>query len=474
MFYKLPENIDCNVFLIDEQGNSIDYSTFFKVQLEFQKNIFSRALVLILCENSSGAVMGLVSFLMNGQIPLLMESNSDPIFIHNLIKTYKIEYIFARKDAHNSLSNLLAVAEIGEFVLLKTGEHSDIPPNPDLALLLSTSGSTGSPKLVRLSYQNIISNGRAIVEYLKITAENRAITTLPLSYSFGFSIINSHILAGASIILTSKSIVERGFWEQFQKYNPTSLSGVPFTFELLRRIKFFTKRPQDSLCVITQAGGKMTNELILEVDRFSKENDISFYVMYGQTEATARISYLSPRYTKLKIGSIGKAIPGGQLKIDFLENDATSSTYASGELIYSGPNVMMGYAENRLDLAKNDELKGQLSTGDIATVDNDGFYFIVGRKKRFLKIHGKRLNLDEIEAILSTESNPIVCSGIDDHLEIYTLRESEVSDVSKLKNLVTSKFNVNPLGVRIHVMEKFPRLENGKINYKELENLIHE
>jgi long-chain acyl-CoA synthetase len=471
MIYKPPENIESNVFLIDEEGNSLDYSTFYNLQLEFQKNIISRTLVLILCENTPGAVMGLVSFLMNGQIPLLMESNSDSVFIHNLIKSYEIEYIFAKKENHIKFSSFLVIAEIGDFVLLKTGEHSDECPNVDLGLLLSTSGSTGSPKLVRLSYQNIISNGRAIIEYLKITSENRAITTLPLSYSYGFSIINTHVLAGASIILTNKSIMERGFWDQFQKYTPTSLSGVPFTFELLRRIKFFTKKPQDSLSVITQAGGKMTNELILEIDRFSRENKIAFYVMYGQTEATARISYLHPDYTKIKIGSIGKAIPGGHLKIDSLEEDIIFLKNVSGELIYTGPNVMMGYAENRLDLAKEDELKGELPTGDIATVDEDGFYFIVGRKKRFLKIHGKRINLDEIEAILSTELNPIVCSGLDDRLEIYTLCES---DVSTLKQLVTSKFSLNPLGVRIHVMENFPRLENGKVDYKELENVIHD
>jgi long-subunit acyl-CoA synthetase (AMP-forming) len=415
--------------------------------------------------------MGLVSFLMNGQIPLLMESNSDSVFIQNLIKSYEIEYVFTAKKNHMKFASFLEVAEIGDFVLLKTGEHSGVCPNVDLGLLLSTSGSTGSPKLVRLSYRNIISNGRAIIEYLKITSDNRAITTLPFSYSFGFSIINTHVLAGASIILTEKSIMERGFWDQFQKYKPTSLSGVPFTFELLQRIKFFTKKPQDSLSVITQAGGKMRNGLILEVDQFSTANKIDFYVMYGQTEATARISYLSPNYTKIKLGSIGKAIPGGHLKIDYFEEDVIAGMDASGELIYTGPNVMMGYAENRLDLTKKDELRSELPTGDIATIDEDGFYFIVGRMKRFLKIHGKRVNLDEIESILSAEFNPIVCSGTDDRLEIYTLCETEVL---KLKQFVISKFSLNPLGVRIHVMENIPRLENGKVNYRELENRIYD
>jgi long-chain acyl-CoA synthetase len=471
MFYKIREDIKDNVFLIDAAGNQLSYSTFYKMEAEFQKNIGSRKVVLALCENTPGAVMGLVSFLMNGQIPILMESNSDSGFIQNLLKSYQVEYIFTAKKYHINYSSFIKVAEIADFVLLKTGEDSDIIPNVDLGLLLSTSGSTGSPKLVRLSYENIASNGKAIIEYLKIKSDDRAITTLPLSYSFGFSIINSHVLAGASIIMTDKSIMERGFWDQFEKYRPTSLSGVPFTFELLRRIKFFTKKPHKSLSVITQAGGKMTNDLILEVDKFSRENGINFYVMYGQTEATARISYLSPHLTNRKVGSIGKAIPGGNLTIDYLEEELTSTMSASGELIYKGPNVMMGYATNRVDLAKENELNGVLPTGDIATVDDDGFYYIVGRKKRFLKIHGKRVNLDEIESIMSSELSPVICSGVDDHLEIHTLRGA---NVLKLKQLVTSKFGISPLGVRIHLIEKIPRLENGKIDYKELENRIHD
>ena len=180
---------------------------------------------------------------------------------------------------------------------------------------------------------------------------------------------------------------------------------------------------------------------------------------------------MSPNYTKIKLGSIGKAIPGGHLKIDYFEEDVIAGMDASGELIYTGPNVMMGYAENRLDLTKKDELRSELPTGDIATIDEDGFYFIVGRMKRFLKIHGKRVNLDEIESILSAEFNPIVCSGTDDRLEIYTLCETEVL---KLKQFVISKFSLNPLGVRIHVMENIPRLENGKVNYRELENRIYD
>jgi long-chain acyl-CoA synthetase len=464
--YRLPENCGNNTFLIDQEGNQITYSNFIQVQNEFQRNIRSRVVILALTENTIGAVMGSISFLMNGQVPLLMESNLSEEFTHKLIEIYEIEYLFVSKDKRNIYPNFYEVSSIGNHILLETGVKSIIIPDENLALLLNTSGSTGSPKLVRLSYDNIFSNGQSIIEYLKINENDRAITTLPFSYSFGFSIINSHFLSGASIILTEKSIMERGFWESFDKYKPTSLSGVPFTFEILRKIKYFSKLPQSSLRVITQAGGKMRNELILEVDKFSKEHKIDFYVMYGQTEATARISFLEPEFTSIKIGSIGKAIPGGSLKITPNMQSATS-----GELVYSGPNVMMGYAENRSDLEKNDVLRGELLTGDIAMVDDEGFFYIVGRKKRFLKIYGKRVNLDEVENLLTKRFNTVACSGSDDNLEIFTTTNL---DRQVLKHFVSNEFNLNPLAIRIFIVEELPRLSNGKIDYKYLGELAHD
>jgi long-chain acyl-CoA synthetase len=468
--YKLPDNCGGNVFLIDGEGNEISYSTFLESQSEFQKYIDSRIVVLALIEPNVGSVMGLISFLVNGQVPLLVEPNIDAELIKDLIDLYKIEYIYVGKDKSIKFPSFTVVTEFHNFVLLKTGFYSHQNLNIDLALLLNTSGSTGSPKLVRLSYSNVNANGQSIIEYLRISPGDRAITTLPLSYSFGFSILNSHVLAGASIILTEKSIIERGFWGIFDKYQPTSLSGVPFTFEMLHRLKFFSRVPQTCLRTITQAGGKMSDEMIAEVGKFSRENDIDFYVMYGQTEATARISYVDPNYTMEKIGSIGKAIPGGQLKIVPVTEYPNLDSGVYGELVYTGPNVMMGYANNRLDLSKGNELNGVLNTGDIATVDDDGFHWIIGRMKRFLKIHGKRVNLDEVESVINREFSSVVCLGIDDKLEIFTCNYLESLT---LKQFVVTKLNINGLAIEINLVEAFPRLDNGKIDYNSLEVQIN-
>lgn len=468
--YQIPENVENNIFLIDETGNEIRYSDFQRLEKEFQKSIESRKIVLALSEPKAGFVMGLISFLTNGQIPLLVESSLNSEFIENLIDLYEVDYIFTPEGKIQNFMGYEKVVNFGDYSLLKKVTMSEIVPNVDLALLLSTSGTTGSPKVVRLSYENITSNGRAIAQSLSIGASDRAITTLPLSYSFGFSILNSHVVAGASMILTNSSITERSFWNSFSRFKPTSLSGVPFTFEMLQKMKFFDKPTSSSLRTITQAGGRMKNSLICNVDEFSRKNQIQFYVMYGQTEATARMSILDPMYTREKIGSIGKAILGGEFRIEYIDETHDKSTVKAGELIYSGPNVMMGYAENRFDLTKGDETNSILHTGDVATVDDDGFYFIVGRLKRFVKIAGKRINLDELENELNRAFSGVACMGEDESLIVFTSN----ADTSDLKRYICSKFNISPLKVRVDLMEEIPRLSNGKIDYKELKNTLND
>jgi acyl-coenzyme A synthetase/AMP-(fatty) acid ligase len=276
---------------------------------------------------------------------------------------------------------------------------------------------------------------------------------------------------GASIVLTQNSVMEREFWSLFERFSPTSLSGVPFTFEMLKRIGFFAKKPPPNLHTVTQAGGKMSDGLVSEINSFSKSNDIAFFVMYGQTEATARISYLDPRYTSEKIGSIGKSIPGGSLQVIQIGSSVELESDTIGELVFSGPNVMLGYARNRLDLGNGDELLGRLSTGDLAKVDKDGFFYIVGRMKRILKVYGRRVNLDEVEVLLKKQFGTVACQGLDDNLVIFTTGDTETSEIKKYASI---KFKLNHLGLRVIKVAEFPRLSNGKINYRELETLIND
>ena len=283
--------------------------------------------------------------------------------------------------------------------------------HPDLAVCLTTSGSTGSPKLVRLTLRNIIANAESIAEYLHIDADERPITMLPMYYSYGLSIINSHLLKGATILLTDKSYAQREFWNFLRENEATSMSGVPYTWEMLRRLRFM-RMDLPSVRTMTQAGGKLNAEIALEYIRWAKSVGKQFIVMYGQTEATARMSYLPWERAEEKYASIGVAIPRG-----------TFSLAEDGELIYQGENVSLGYAECAEDMMKGDENQGVLHTGDMARVDEDGFYYITGRKKRFVKVWGNRCNLDQVEQLVKPITMTCACAGVDDHITVFVTKD---------------------------------------------------
>lgn len=329
--------------------------------------------------------------------------------------------------------------------------------HPDLAVCLTTSGSTGSPKLVRLTLRNIIANAESIAEYLRIDANERPITMLPMYYSYGLSIINSHLLKGATILLTDKSYAQREFWNFLREHEATSMSGVPYTWEMLRRLRFM-RMDLPSVRTMTQAGGKLNAEIALEYIRWAKDQNKQFIVMYGQTEATARMSYLPWESAEEKYASIGVAIPGGKF-----------SLAEDGELIYQGENVCLGYAECAEDLMKGDEKHGVLHTGDMARVDEDGVYYITGRKKRFVKVWGNRCNLDQVEQLVKPITTTCACAGVDDHITVFVTKEGLEKEI---KDLLASKTGLNPIAFAVKVIEAIPVKDSGKIDYTVLQNMI--
>ena len=333
--------------------------------------------------------------------------------------------------------------------------------------MLTTSGSTGSPKLVRQSYKNIEANTKSIVEYLQLNETERAITTLPMNYTYGISIINTHLWVGASIILTEKGLMQKEFWQQMKDFEATSFAGVPYTYEMLDKLRFF-RMNLPSLRYMTQAGGKLSPELHHKFAQWAKDCGKKFIVMYGQTEATARMSYLPAEKSLEKYGSMGIAIPNGKFSLIDVNGEEIITPETVGELVYEGANVTLGYAECGLDLAKSDERHGKLITGDMAKFDADGFYYIVGRKKRFLKIYGNRVNLDETERLIKTEFKDLecACTGVDDSMIIYTTNPIENDNIMAF---VTSKTGINKAAFKIRNIDEIPKNEAGKTLYKELE-----
>src|SRR3989339_643755 len=458
-FYEGLGKYASNVAVLTEQAESINYQTLLNAADELGSHIEKRGLVFVVCKNSFESVAGYLGFLRAGAALVLVNHTVHDSLFLNLLETYQPEYIYLPSEKVLEKINAQSVRSFRQYQLLKTHYQIDYTLHSDLALLLTTSGSTGSPKLVRQSYKNINSNASSIAQYLHITSTDRPMTTMPMSYTYGLSIINSHLLKGASLILTETTLMDRAFWQLMKTHQATTFGGVPYIYEMLKKLRF-ERMNLLSLRYITQAGGKLSKELVQEFANICDQKNIKFYVMYGQTEATARLSYLPAEYACTKAGSMGIAIPGGKFWLEDETGKVIEENEVSGELVYQGDNVTMGYAESRFDLAKGDENKGILHTGDLAKRDTDGFYYIVGRKSRFLKMFGNRINLNEIEQLVKDSGYECACAGADDHLKIYVVNAKHLD---QMKHGIAELIGIHPSGIEIISINKIPRNETGKV-----------
>jgi acyl-coenzyme A synthetase/AMP-(fatty) acid ligase len=448
--------------LITESGGAVTYAELIGDADGLSSGVEPRCVVFQMCRGDAESVAAYVGFLRRGAVPLLINDSINGEAYHCLKEAYRPSYVFMPNDS--PLECAPSVYKLGGYRLVETGCARDYDVNPELALLLTTSGSTGSPKLVRQSYKNISSNTRSIVEYLNISDGDRAITTLPMSYTYGLSIINTHLRAGASLIMTDRTLMEREFWNSLKAHSATTFGGVPYTYEMLKKLRF-GRMDIPSLRYLTQAGGKLAPEMCAEFIGTCGGKGMKFIVMYGQTEATARMSYLPWESAPSKPGSIGVAIPGGELSLKGGDGRVIDEPGTVGELIYRGDNVTLGYAENRFDLARGDERGGVLETGDMAYFDEDGFYYIVGRRRRFLKIFGNRVNLDEVERLLKKSGVDCACGGVDDALTIYAVS----GDIGAFKRYAALRTGISPAGFSVVRVERIPRSPSGKVLYSELE-----
>ncbi len=338
--------------------------------------------------------------------------------------------------------------------------------HPDLAVLLSTSGSTGTSKFVKLSAANVIANTDAIISYLGLTGADRAITSLKPFYSYGFSVINTHLRAGASLVLSDISVQQPGFWDAVRQHEVSNIPGVPHTFEVIAS-EGIDLSDLPALRFLTQAGGKLGPALVTRFAEMGARQGYDFFVMYGQTEAAPRISYLPPDMAARHPGAIGKAVPGGQLELRDGEGQPILEPDVEGELVYSGPNVMIGYATTRDELGTAEEI-GQLFTGDLARRNQDGLFEITGRKARMVKPFGLRISLDEIEAILSAEAGQAAAIGLEDTV-VVVLESGATLDADQTQAFLSEKTGLPRSCFLVQAGQTIPRLSNGKIDYKTLQ-----
>lgn len=436
-FFKIKSE---NVAIITHKGN---YSHNEIPRIKFQSK--QKELVLILCKNTIEVLSAYISVMDSEHTVMLLAADMHRELLATIIHTYQPKWIVG-------LDCYEGYRAKGNQLVRKEGITTTI--HPDLAVLLSTSGTTGNQRFVRLSYHNLRTNAQSIIEYLEIGENERAIMNLPLSYSYGMSIVNSHLLAGASILLTDESVIEKSFWDFVSEQKATSIAGVPFTYQMLQRIGF-TKMDLPHLKKMTQAGGRLNEKLVKHFAEYAKQHDKRFYVMYGQTEAAPRMSYIPYARAIEKSGTIGIAIPRGELFVDT----------ETSELIYRGPNVMMGYAQSLEDLAKGDELGGMLYTGDTAVVDEEGYFTITGRMKRFIKLFGLRINLDDVEKKLESKFQiSLACTGSDDKL-IVAIEDEQY--VEHIKETVEQLYKLHKTAYKVKVLN-IPRFANGKTDYMKL------
>ncbi len=377
----------------------------------------------------------------------------------------------------------LAVLQAGHVALVTPSEHTSItatyPPDlwlredgtfagatdseprhslhPDLALLLSTSGSTGSPKLVRLSHTNLTSNADAIIAALSITPADRAVTSLPLHYCFGLSVLHAQLRAGATTVLWRGSVTESTFGAELRTNRVTLLPATPHVVDLLDVQGVLNDLP--SLRLLAQAGGALSATRVRELAAQGRAHGWGLAVMYGQTEATARMAVLPPELAGRYPDSVGWPIAGSAFRLDTTGIDQPVDADPVGELVFTGPGVMLGYAEHPDGLALG-RMHSELRTGDLARIDADGLVRIVGRRSDHLKIMGIRIDLGQVERVLRDHGVQCCVTGTDDQLQVtYKTRDRQAGVV---RDLAAAAAGLGLSVVSVREVADLPLLPNGK------------
>ncbi len=450
-FNKYKENIA----IIDKKYSNLSYKQVLTETNEIKKKVKNRSLILIVSENSLGSLLAYIFCIINNHVGIIIDSKTTNQNILKIFKNYQPNYVFLSKKTKSIFDKICSEKyTFFDQSLMKNQINKKKKLNNNLSLLLSTSGSMGSIKFVKLSKSNLKHNTDSIISYLKINSKDSAITNLPISYSYMLSVINTHFEAGASIVISKYSLIQKEFWKILKNSKVTSFNGVPYTYEILTRIGLKNIKIE-TLKYLTHAGGKLEKDKLKEIIKFCKKNNLKFFSMYGQTEASPRISYVPPERALAKLGSVGMALDIGRFYTDAVDS------VSEGELIYEGPNVCMGYAYSREDLSKPDSNKGILRTGDIATIDNEGYATIVGRKKRFVKVYGSSVNLDDLESKLKAKSFDTAVIGRDEKIIVLTTGD----DSARIKSYLYSFVNFPTRAIKIIKVDNIKYSGVGKPDY---------
>jgi acyl-coenzyme A synthetase/AMP-(fatty) acid ligase len=455
-----------SVAAIDSQGNSLAYGELRDFAEKAKGLMPERSLMFLLVENNCGGIAWTIGNICAGNVPLILNAHLDDGLYQSLYELYQPSYVCVPEGMAEKFSYEKVMTSYG-YTLMKTG-YEACPMHEELSHLLPTSGSTGSPKLVRHKYANIEAAALNISTFFELTEKDRPLMVLPLYYTMGLSMVFSHFYVGATVLITNLSMTDRNFWRFMKEERASSFTGVPYSFEILNLMRIFRMDLPD-LKLLTQGGGRMPRELNLKFAEWCRDTGRQWIATYGQSECTARMVWLPAKWAIEKVGSIGIAVPHGELSLIDMDGHPITTPNTEGEMCYCGKNVTMGYARKREDLLLGDERHGFIRTGDLAYFDEDGCYYIVGRMGRFLKLFGMRVGLDECERIIKGKFQGLECAcvGTDEKMLVYLTDEAykeQVKEelVARLK-LVASSFEVR-------IIEEIPKNEAGKTLYAKLNN----
>lgn len=464
MFLNIDKQQQDKLALIDNEESRVTYGELAELMNTLGTKVEPRSLIFMLCKNTVGSMAGYLGFVEHEAVPVTLNAKIDNELLANLLSIYTPAYVWCPIEEADWFE-YEKVYECYGYVLLKTCNEI-YPLNDKLQLCMTTSGSTGSPKLVRYKKGNLEASAKNVAIAFGWTEDERPICDLGMQYTMGLNVINTHLYVGATVLLTTYNLMSGEFWDYIKKERGTNFTGVPFSYDIFYRLHF-DRMDLPDLHTLSQGGGKLTDARFIQLAEYAKKTGKRFIPSFGTTETSARMTCLPAELALTKTGSIGRAIPEGELSLIDENGKVLADPVAEGEMCYKGPNVTMGYAFCKEDLLKDDEFNGEYHTGDLARRDEDGCYYVTGRLSRFLKLLSYRVSLDQSERLIQQEFGiECACAGTDQRMNIYITDESKKAEVLEF---IANKTGLFKNQFKVFVIDTILRNESGKIRYKELD-----
>ena len=461
MFLDLDKKEKSKIAVKDNEGVVLTYGELAEEVEAFSRLIIPRSILFNLCKNTVGSLIGYLGFIEGDAVPLALSSKIERGLMDSLMDEYTPAFLWGPIEIADHFDYPVVFKKYG-YALLKTG-YEIYPINHQLQFLMTTSGSTGSPKLVRYKKGNLESNARNVAKAFGWTADERPVCDLGMQYTMGLNVINTHLYVGATVLLTTHNLMSADFWDYIRKESATNFTGVPFSYDILNRLHF-ERMNLPCMTTLSEGGGKLTDTRFMQLAQYAQKNGKRFIASFGTTETSARMACLPPELALAKTGSIGRAIPEGELFLIDENGVELKDVEIEGELCYRGPNVTMGYAVEKEDLLNGDDFDGEYHTGDLARRDADGCYYITGRMSRFLKLLSYRVSLDQCEQLIKEEfCIDCACSGTDQRMDIFITNGSKKKEII---DFISDKTHLFKTLFKVIVVDIIPRNEYGKVKYR--------